>query len=325
VSVTRQLICSFVATTALFVVCIGLSEQKTGEQPKSPVTTNASPHAVPDRKMFVLSAEDFWRLESPDGKRFDASGLTWDNGRLLVVDDGDPPLYQIEFSTNNVAKLKQTSILSWPQMTKYIINKRGRFDLEGIARDDKGRIYACEEANRWIFRWDPATKNVERLDIDWAPVRQYFKGGDNASWEGIAVGGGKLWLANEREHARIIEVDLETLKIVGDFAAQPSTWDFVLHYSDLSWFKGHLFVLLRHHKVILEVDPATRDVLAEYNYHAVEDAPQHEYHKAYPTGVMEGLAVDDNYFWFVTDNNGFPRRKDSHDRRPTLFKCKRPQ
>jgi hypothetical protein len=63
----------------------------------------------------------------------------------------------------------------------------------------------------------------------------------------------------------------------------------MLHYSDLSWFKGHLFVLLRHHQVILEVDPATRDVLAEYNYHAIEDAPQHAYHKAYPTGTMEGL------------------------------------
>jgi uncharacterized protein YjiK len=275
--------------------------------------------------MFVLSAEDFWRLDLPEGRRFDASGLTWDNGRLLVVEDGDPPLYQIEFTTNNVARLKQTSVLSWPQMTKYIVNKHGRFDLEGIARDDQGRIYACEEANRWIFRWDPATKKVERLEIDWAPVRQYFSGSDNASFEGIAVGGGRLWLANERDRARIIEVDLQTLKIVGDFAAQPSAWSFILHYSDLSWFKGHLFVLLRHHQVILEVDPATRDVLAEYNYHAMEDAPQHEYHKSYPTGTMEGLAVDDNYFWLVTDNNGFPRRQDSRDRRPTLFKCKRPQ
>jgi len=117
---------------------------------------------------------------------------------------------------------------------------------------------------------------------------------------------------------------LETLKVVADFAPQPSTWSFVLHYSDLCWFKGHLFVLLRHHQVILEVDPTTRDVLAEYNFHAIEDAPQHAYHKAYPTGAMEGLAVDDNYFWLVTDNNGFPRVQDNKDRRPTLFKCKRP-
>jgi hypothetical protein len=160
VSVTRQLICSFLATTALFALCVGLSEQKTAEQhDSSPAATNAPAHIVPKRKMFVLSAEDFWRLDLPEGRRFDASGLTWDNGRLLVVEDGDPPLYQIEFTTNNVARLKQTSILSWPQMTKYIVNKHGRFDLEGIARDDQGRIYACEEANRWIFRWDPDQKS----------------------------------------------------------------------------------------------------------------------------------------------------------------------
>jgi uncharacterized protein YjiK len=274
--------------------------------------------------MFTLSVEDFWRLESPGRARFDASGLAWNDGKLLIVDDGDPPLYEVDFTSTNVAQLKQTGILAWPQITRYIVGKKERFDLEGIARDEQGRVYVCEEANRWIFRFDPATKKVERLEIDWTPAKQYFTGNDNASFEGIAVGGGKLWVANERDRARIIEVDLETLKVIGDFAPQPANWSFLLHYSDLCWFKGRLFVLLRHHQAILEVDPATRDVLAEYNYRTIEDAPQHAYHKAYPTGAMEGLTVDDNYFWLVVDNNSFPRQQADRDRRPTLFKCKRP-
>jgi hypothetical protein len=39
---------------------------------------------------------------------------------------------------------------------------------------------------------------------------------------------------------------------------------------------------------------------------------------------MEGLAVSDKYFWLCTDNNGLGRKHYPNDRRPTLFKCRRP-
>lgn len=241
-----------------------------------------------------------------------------------MVADGSPTLFEVEFGETNTAHLKKTEIFTWPQLTPFIASKRGRFDFEGLARDERGRIYACEEANRWVFRFDPTTTNVERLEVDWAPVQKYFSSDQNASFEGIAVGGGKLWLANERERARVIEVDLETLKVVADFTPQPSFWALVTHYSDICWFEGHLFLLLRHHRVVLEIDPTTREVVAEYNYMDMEEDPEHRYLRAYPTGTMEGLAVDKDYFWLLTDNNGFARQQDPADRRPTLFKCKRP-
>jgi uncharacterized protein YjiK len=322
-----------VGLAVLLAACATISDDHSAtsvqEQKKNGADTN-SESVVPQgpqskRKSFTIEAEDFWRLELPQGRRLDASGLTWDGGRLLVVNDEAPELCEVEFGETNVAKLKTTGIFSWNQMLPFVVGKRGRFDFEGLARDEQGRVYVCEEANRWIFRWDPATKKVEWLEIDWAPVRQYFSSDGNASFEGVAVGGGKLWLANERDRARVIEVDLNTLKVVGDFAPQPSSWGLVLHYSDICWFNGKLFLLLRHHRVVLEIDPGTREVLAEYDFHAMEDAPEHEYHKMYPTGTMEGLAVDDRYFWLVTDNNGFARVKDGSERRPTLFKCKRPE
>lgn len=316
-SVIRRLTVFFIAAFALFAACATPTNTPPAQQQS---TESLEPH----RKSYVLAIDNFWRIELPGGKRFDASGLAFDNGRLLTIDDGGPPVCEIQLTSTNLARLKQTSIFTWPQLTRFMAGKQGRFDFEGLARDEKGRVFACEEANRWIFQWDPATEAVTRLDIDWTPVRQYFSSNDNASFEGVAVGGGKLWVANERDRARIIEVDLASLKVVADFAPQPSNWSFVLHYSDLCWFKGRLFLLLRHHRVILEIDPATHDVLAEYKYHSLEDTAQHAYHKEYPTGNMEGLAVDDNYFWLVTDNNGFARVADSHDRRPTLFRCKRP-
>ena len=305
--------------------CATATREFSGAQSQTNSSSGQGTNAAPARKSYVLSAEEYWRLDLPGGRRFDASGLVWDGKRLLVVDDGEPELFQVEFGKTNQAALKATGIFSWNQMIPFIARKHGRFDLEGLARDDQGRIYVCEEATRSVFRWDPGAKKVERLDIDWTPVKQYFSSNDNASFEGIAVGDGKLWLANERERARLIEVDLKTLKVVGDYAPEPSKWAIVLHYSDLCFFKGHLFLLLRHHRVILEIDPATRDVLAEYDFRAMEEAPEHRYHKEYPTGAMEGLAVDDEFFWLVTDNNGFARQQDSSDRRPTLFKCRRPK
>jgi hypothetical protein len=49
------------------------------------------------------------------------------------------------------------------------------------------------------------------------------------------------------------------------------------------------------------------------------------YRTAFPTGTMEGLAVDEKYFWLVTDNNGLGRIKFPRDARPTLFRCPRPK
>jgi len=97
-----------------------------------------------------------------------------------------------------------------------------------------------------------------------------------------------------------------------------------LNYSDLSWHDGALFVLLRESYVVLRIDPASHEVLTEYDFRAVENEPSVAYHRKFPTGTMEGLAVDSDYLWLVTDNNGEGRLKDPTDKRPTLFKCRRP-
>ena len=202
---------------------------------QSPVVTR--PQTVPPQpeekapegpKHYVLTAENFWRLELPNG-RFDASGLLQYKGDLLVNSDEDAALYKVHLADNNVARLEKTEIFTPTQLRQFLPEKHGRFDFEGLAQDDRGRIYICEEADRWILRWDPATKNVERLPIDWTPVRQHFLGNANASFEGIAIGAGRLWVANERERARIIEVDLDSLKVVSDFAPISSKFGLFLH------------------------------------------------------------------------------------------------
>jgi hypothetical protein len=272
-----------------------------------------------------LRAEQVVQLNPPGRQRFDASGLLrMPSGELLTVNDRESALYRIEFLPDGIsADLKPLkNCFTGSPTVPSAGTMSERADYEGIARDEQGRLYLCEEANRLVLRCGANTN--ERLPIDWAPVKKFFSADANASFEGIAVGGGKMYVANERSSPVIIVVDLGTLKVIDHFVVSPQTGSFlgILHYSDLSWHDGRLFVLCRHHRVILEVDPDTRNVLAEFDYRELED--QLGYKTAYPTGIMEGLAVDRDFIWLVTDNNGLSRGGAPNDIRPTLLKCPRP-
>jgi hypothetical protein len=278
---------------------------------------------------FTLAAESFWLLEPPAKERFDASGLLLlPDGALLAVNDRHAGLYRIQFrpGTNVAALAALPGCFTAAQLAPFARAKTGRWDCEGIARDDAGRLYLCEEANRWILRWDERAQTVEPLAIDWAPAKSYFTTTDsNASFEGIAIGGGKLYVANERQRGRIIVVDLATLKVERHFQVSYSaSRAFDTHYSDLCWHDGVLWVLLRESSALLKVDPLKEIVLAEFSYRDLERRKEVIYTGRYPTGIMEGLAVDDEFIWLITDNNGEARWSAPGDTRPTLFKCRRP-
>src|SRR5688572_12718495 len=180
VGLVRQL--SFaVAIVVCFGACSTIPKREAAGQWPAQASIDEAP-AKPKRKVFLLSADDFWRLELPEGKQFDASGLVWADGKLLVVADGYPTLFEVEFGLANSARLNRTAIFTSGQLAPFTAGKRGRFDFEGLARDAAGRIYACEEANRWIFRFDAAAQKVERIEIDWAPVWQFLSADENASF-----------------------------------------------------------------------------------------------------------------------------------------------
>jgi hypothetical protein len=284
--------------------------------------------AAPDTgwPRYVLQAAEVIPLNLPGGERFDASGLLLTSrGDLLTVRDQGATLYRIQIQSDS----KSANLVPLPgcftsaQLAPFAARKHGHYDCEGIAQDEQGRLYVCEEADRWILRCDPQAGRVERLAIDWSPVTNYFSTDANASFEGIAIGNGKLYVANERSAPVLIAVDLASLKVVEHFVVVPQKPNvFGTHYSDLSWWNGHLFVLCRQHRVVLEVEPRARAVVAEFDYGEAEERLD------YPTfgliGLLEGLAVDRDWFWLVTDNNGLARRGPAKDTRPVLLKCPRP-
>jgi hypothetical protein len=295
-----------------------------------PGCATSTSHKAATWPRYVLSVAQSWQLNLPEGERFDASGLFLaPNGDLLTVNDRGPSVYRVQFPPGlGAADLARLPDCFTPaQLAALAGEKSDRYDIEGITGDDRRRIYLCEEAHRWILRFDPRSHTVERLKIDWKPVEKYFNPVDrNASFEGIAIGDGRLYVANEREQGRIIVVDLATLKVVDDFEVRSSVaslWG--PHYSDLSWFHGSLYVLMREDHVVLRVNPDSHRVVAEYDFSRIESAPENKYRKSYWfVGVMEGLAVDENNFWLLTDNNGLGREQHPQDTRPTLFRCARP-
>ncbi len=271
----------------------------------------------------------FWRIDVTDKKRMDLSGLViLNNGRLLTVDDKQFNLYELRLHDDSSrASIVASDLIRIEDLREYRNAKVGHMDCEGLAVDTDRNIYICEEQHRWIFKINPNENNLNRLDIDWSPVKRYFNANDkNPSFEGIAVSKMHLYVINERDKALIIVVDLNTLKVIDHFTVyskmNPSLF---VHYSGLSWFDGKLYVLLRHSQVILEIDPESHCVIAEYSFRNTERQPELNYRSKYRTGCMEGLHVTNDYFWMVTDNNGNAMKNNKDEKRPTLIRFKRPK
>lgn len=292
-----------------------------------PSLGSAQPTNQPAPPRHELVADGFWHLNAPGGVRFDASALLLrPNGELWTLSDRGPTIYRIERrkDTNEADLVVLPDIFTTDQLKLLAAQKHSRYDSEGLAQDDEGRIYLSEETDRWILRYDPKTSSVERLNIDWAPVKRHFYALDpNASFEGVAYGGGRLYVANERQAGRLIVVDPATWKVVDDFTVRPANSRALdTHYSDLSWFGDSLFVLLRDNNCILQVEPKSHRVLAEFSYAKAQRNSEFAYLGSFE--VMEGLAVDRDCFWLVSDNNGEARRRNRKDTRPTLVKFVRP-
>ena len=275
------------------------------------------------RKHFTLTADATWQLDVKE--RFDASALAFHNGKLITVNDRDGAFYELALQSHSVAKLERLDLFPKAKLSHLAPKKASRFDLEGISKDSNGNLYVSEETQRLVFKSSPDGKSIEALAFDWSPVKKFLSNDPNASLEGIAIAGNLLYLANERSSARIVVLELSSRKIIDSFFVDSEGFAFGgPHYSDLAFFKDRLFILNRNNRCVLEVDPEKKRVLAEYSFAQMELAEEFAYKSDYPTGAMEGLAIDPEHFWLLTDNNGKARFKHPQDTRPTLFRCKRP-
>jgi len=270
-----------------------------------------------------LEVEASWRLQSPDG-RFDASGIErGPKGDLLVVRDSELAVYAVRFQ-------EASDVAALVKLARYGVEAddldvgSSRFDIEGLALDSSGILYACDEFERRVLRFS-SQGQLDSIPIDLEATAEFFSKTDvNASFEGIAIGDGHLYLANERNRGRLIDLDLKTGELLSSFVCKTGTsiWPDT-HYSGLDWHNGKLFALVREEQAIIEIDPEGKTVDRVFRYHGIEFDKQHRYRTLVPfAGVMEGLLIEADVFWLLTDNNGQARFADKTDSRPTLFKCR---
>jgi len=293
--------------------------------------TAAGPFELPEKNrppQRQLRLSQAWRLAPPNGERFDASGLLrLPEGSLLTLNDKRAGVYRIELPTSGeVAQLiLQPGIFSASALDQAAGKKARVYDLEGLSRDAKGRLYTCDEASRLVFRYDPSSQQTDALILDWSPVKRWFSREGNASWEGIAIGGDQLFLANEREVGRIVVASLSTSTVTGSFSVSPPDRPARdIHYSDLCWYEDRLWVLCRESHCVLKVDPADERVEAVYGYAHIERDPKVGYLNPLPYGFVEGLALSPEGVWLAVDNNGIGRIAAPQDLRPSLWKCELP-
>jgi hypothetical protein len=274
-----------------------------------------------------LAVAQSWTL-TPPGGRFDASALVrLPDGRMLTVNDKETGLFEIQFPhSGSEAVLVPYAGLS-PSLFEPLTPGRDLpWDVEGVGIDSTGALYLSEEHLRWILKQSAPGKPLERLPIDWSPASRWFSKTDrNASFEGVAVGDRFLYVANERDTGRILEIDRKTLRVVSDFQPRPpgASGDDI-HYTDLCWFDGELWALCREHRRVLCINPHTHAVRLCFSYFPIEMDPKYAYQHLLPYGFFEGLSVDADNVWLLIDNNGYPRKSNPQDARPLLLRCPRP-
>jgi len=271
-------------------------------------------------------------------KLFEPSALCFDSeGRLYTVaDKGYFSIFELERVSSGY-NAKNSISINKSQLLKLRFKKRHKFDFEGLEYNPNNKLfYLADERDRKVFTVD-REGNINELPID---VNSYLKTNkiknshSNSGLEGLTLDAknNKLFLIKEMNESLIIVVDLNNNKIEKHFKVNlPGRVEPAL--TDASFFDGYLYVLIRSHRLIAKLNPETGEVLATYDYRKHEENNKNVYIKI-PTvgnnhdkdgyGVMEGLAVTNDKFYIVTDNNMLPLKSNFFKNLPQLLILNRP-
>ncbi len=206
-----------------------------------------------------------------------------------------------------------TKFSFWRQIKRTLVEAMGfagGYDWEGITCDALGNAYLVSEYYFAVLKVSPEGRGQW---ITPSLHEQGVKAGafqrDNAYLEGIVLWDEGLWLAVEREPRGLIQVpdantahfSIQAGPVLSD---QGLPWD----YTGLSVWQNQLYVLERnHHRVCVwrPVAQAAPDEMSRCYSFAYQHA-QWGFESG-PYGTAEGLLVEDQALWVITDNNGKPR------------------
>lgn len=257
------------------------------------------------------------------------SGLTIKEGQLYTVCDDANAIFKIKILDDKNVEAVVDVQLDATQLSAL------NLDLEGITLVD-GEFFLVSEAHHKLI-------SVKADKMAWAPTiggvyADAYKAGlfqlYNAGMEAVTYLGDHRFLHSvEREPRGLIEVTYDadfthiikqTNQVFDDSShALESTRKPDL--TGLYYFEGVVYALHRNAYMIHELIKDDQGLYQEgqaWSYKHIVKSPEYAYQDM-QFGHAEGLAVDQDYFYIVIDNNNNPRLKNPNDKRPLLIKAKR--
>ncbi len=263
--------------------------------------------------------------------QIEPSGLTLKNGTLYTVGDKHRAIYRLDIRDDEAWLHKEMTLASERDLGVAAL------DLEGITTVDGDFVLVSEAHHRLIhvhrdgqLRWLPAQGNGLYQSAFDAGLLQLH----NAGLEGVAyLGNQRFLLAAERQPRGLI-----TLKFSEDMTELVSQHNQIMlnsrqylhgRHPDMTGLFVHqnqVYALQRNAYVVHELNAVGNRLYQEgraWSYEHIVRDPKHAYSDM-RFGHAEGLAVDDDHFYLVLDNNRIPNAKNPNDKRPLLIVAQRP-
>ncbi|MGJ8662693.1 MAG: esterase-like activity of phytase family protein [Marinicella sp.] len=257
------------------------------------------------------------------------SGLTIKNGQLYTVCDDANVIYQINFSASGDVDAVVVETLDVTQLSAM------NLDLEGITVVDD-EFFVVSESHHKLVRlsgnkvsWVPDLGGVYAEAYADGLFQLYNAGLESATY----LGDQTFLMSVERQPRGLIEVKFNQdftsiIKQVNqkfDDSQYASNPDRSPDLTGLYFHGGMIYALHRNayiiHELIKDEDGKYHEGQS-WSYEHIVRHPDYAYQDM-QFGHAEGLAVDDEFFYLVIDNNKNPSLKNPHDKRPLLIKAKR--
>ncbi len=277
----------------------------------------------------VIRLNDFqvWSVDSP--YPIEPSGLTLKNNQLYTVCDDANEIFQLNFSADNTLEAVVLKQLDLPQLSVLDL------DLEGITTVGDDFFVVSETHHKLV--------SVSGSELNWVPnlggvYADAYKAGlfqvYNAGLEAVAYLGNQTFLLSvEREPRGLIEVQFDqsfsqvvkqTNQVFND-STHALTLDRKPDLTGLFFHKGIIYALHRNAYIIHELIKNEQGVYQEgqsWSFEHIVKHPDNAYQDM-QFGHAEGLAVDDENFYLIFDNNRDPKLKNPNDTRPLFIIAKR--
>lgn len=277
----------------------------------------------------TIKLDEFQVYSVNSSQPIEPSGLTLKNNQLFTVCDDNNAIFKLNFSDEDTVDAVVQLKLDVKQLSAM------ELDLEGITSVGDAFFLASESHHKLV--------KVEASALNWVPklggvYADAYKAGlfqvYNAGIEAATYLGNQTFLLSvEREPRGLIEVQFDesfqkivqqTNQVFNDSSHALSA-ERKPDLTGLFFHDGVIYALHRNAYIIHELIKDAHGVYQEgqsWSYEHIVKHPDNAYQDM-QFGHAEGLAVDDENFYLIIDNNNDPKLKSPNDIRPLLIIAKR--